>query len=369
MLEDNLIGIIRLDRLGDTVLTLPAIKFLKENYPDFKIVAILSNYNSNLFVYKNKIIHPYFDVIETIDIKLNYYLNDIYSIFIKTYDNLLNFINVFKFIKILNKKYKFRKLYVFSPNFVSYLLGYFLKSNEKYTYFYKTKLIDYFLFKGKYSFYLDDIDKFFEQEYISRGGKINHEVLQNFLVLKQDNDLKLEINFENINYEDLKKFRPYLVSPNLDIEIFDVLFFDKNFLIKDNISKDFLKKLILELNSYLKSRNLKFVFVTNREWTLENIKILKPDIMELLYLISNCKLVISFDGGPVHIASAFNIPTIVLFSNRYFYFDSYRWASLADKSFVIKLDIFDEQSNLYDFSHLDYFNIFYQIKYFIDKII
>ncbi|MGC8815498.1 MAG: glycosyltransferase family 9 protein [bacterium] len=369
MLENNLIGIIRLDRLGDTVLTLPAVKILKENYSDFKIVAILSNYNSNLFVYKNKIIHPFFDVIEIIDIKLNYYLNDIYSIFIKTYDNFLNFINIFKFTKILNKKYKFKKLYIFSPNFVSYLLGYFLKANEKYTYFYKTKLFDYYLFKSKYSFYLDNIDKVFEQEYISKGVKINHEVIQNLLVLKQDSDIKLQIDFEDFSHEDLKKFRPYLVSPNLDIEVFDVLFFDKNLLIKDNVSKEFLKKLILELNSYLKNKKIKFAFITNREWMLQDIKILKPNIMELLYLISNSKLVISFDGGPVHIASAFNIPIIALFSNRYFYFDSYRWAPLSDKSFIIKLDIFDEQFNSYDFSHLEHFNIFYQIKYFIDKII
>ena len=254
-------------------------------------------------------------------------------------------------------------------DFVSYFLGYFLNSKEKYSYFYQTKLINYYLFKNRYKFYLDKIDKFYEEEYISSGVKINHEAVQNLLVLKQDKDIKLEFNFENFTCEDLKKIRPYLVVPTLDIQTFDVLFFDKNFLIKDNISKEFLRKLLLEINSYVKSKNLRFAFITNRDWVLENIKILKPNIMELLYLVSNSRVVISFDGGPVHIASAFNIPTIALFSNRYFYFDSYRWAPLADLSFIIKLDIFDPQLNIIDFSNLDYFNVFYQIRYFLDKII
>lgn len=365
----NIIGIIRLDRLGDTILTLPAIKIIKDNYKDSLLVAILSSYNYNLFSYNNKIIHPYFDVIEVVDIKLSYYFDNFYSVFLKAYDNFINFINIFKFIKIFNKKYKFDKIYVFSPNFVSYFLGYFLNSKEKYSYFYQTKLINYYLFKNRYKFYLDKIDKFYEEEYISSGVKINHEAVQNLLVLKQDKDIKLEFNFENFTCEDLKKIRPYLVVPTLDIQTFDVLFFDKNFLIKDNISKGFLRKLLLEINSYVKSKNLRFAFITNRDWELENIKILKPNIMELLYLVSNSRVVISFDGGPVHIASAFNIPTIALFSNRYFYFDSYRWAPLADLSFIIKLDIFDPQLNIIDFSNLDYFNVFYQIRYFLDKII
>lgn len=368
MKENKLIGVIRLDRLGDTVLTLPAIKIIKENFSDFKIVAILSNYNSNLFVYNNKIIHPYFDLIEVINIRLSYYFNDINSVFIRSYDNFLNFINVFKFVKILNSKYNFRKLYVFSPNFVSYLLGSFLKANEKYTYFYQTRLINYYIFKGVYRFYLDEVDKVFEEEYLSKGLKINHEIVQNLMILKQDKDI--EIDIDNINYfEDLKKFRPFLIAPDMNLEVFDILFFDKNLLIKDNISKKFLEKLLLEINIYCKNRNLKFAFVTNRDWELQNIKVIKPNISELLYLISNSRIIISFDGGPVHIASAFNIPTIALFSNRYFYFDSYRWAPLADKSYIIKLDIFDENLNKFDFSNLDYFNIFYQIRYFIEKII
>lgn len=368
MKENKLIGIIRLDRLGDTVLTLPAIKIIKENYSDFKIVAILSNYNSNLFVYNNKIIHPYFDIIEMINIRLNYYFNNINSIFIRSYDNFLNFINVFKFVKILNSKYNFRKLYVFSPNFVSYLLGSFLKANEKYTYFYQTRLINYYIFKSVYRFYLDEVDKVFQEEYLSKGLKINHEIVQNLMILKQDKDIQIDI--DNINYfEDLKKFRPFLIAPDMNLEVFDILFFDKNLLIKDNISKKFLEKLLLEINIYCKNRNLKFAFVTNRDWELQNIKVIKSNVSELLYLISNSKIIISFDGGPVHIASAFNIPTIALFSNRYFYFDSYRWAPLADKSYIIKLDIFDENLNKFDFSDLDYFNIFYQIRYFIEKII
>ncbi len=365
----SVIGIIRLDRLGDTVLTLPAIKIIKDNHKDSLLVAILSSYNYNLFSYDNKIIHPYFDIIEVVDIKLNYYFNNFYSVFLKTYDNLINFINIFKFIKIFNKKYRFDKIYVFSPNFVSYFLGSFLNSKQRYSYFYKTKILNYYLFKNKYKFYLDEIDKFYEEEYVSGGVKINHEIVQNLLVLKQDKDIIFDFNLENITYEELKKIRPYLVSPDLDIQTFDILFFDKNLLIKDNISKEFLKKVLLELNSYIKNKNLKFAFITNRDWNLNNIKILKPTVAELLYLVSNSRVVISFDGGPVHIASAFNIPTIALFSNRYFYFDSYRWAPLSDNSFIIKLDIFDSHLNVIDFSNLDYFNVFYQIRYFLDKII
>ena len=109
------------------------------------------------------------------------------------------------------------------------------------------------------------------------------------------------------------------------MELFDILFFDKNLFFNNKDSIDFLRKLVNEIGIYIKNRNLKFAFITNRDWNLNDVKILRASIAEVLYLVSNAKVVISFDGGFVHIASAFNVLVICLFSNRYFYFDSYRF--------------------------------------------
>lgn len=65
----------------------------------------------------------------------------------------------------------------------------------------------------------------------------------------------------------------------------------------------------------------------------------KLDLYQLIALISNAKLFIGHSTGPMHIAWSMNIPTIAIFGSvypRHFY---KRWQPLGNKSAVIKKDV------------------------------
>lgn len=312
------IGIVRLDRIGDTVLTLPAVKLLKERYPDYKIVGIFNEYNSKLFLYNNQIIHPYFDAIEIFPVNL-------------FYKQLNNFSFVFEFFNYLRtifwkSKYTFDKIFVFSPTTTSYLLGLRISARKKYTYFYETRLNRVF-FSSKYVHYNDPVDK----DNLEDFSIVRHEILQNIEVVKLDG-----IITEN------HIIRPELFVPDLDVAKYDVLVFDKELFFFNDTAKNwmriFVKVLLDELISF--NRDLKVGFVSRRKQDFENC--LNPDIMELLCLVREARCVVCFDGGIVHIASAFNTDIIAIFTNRYFDFDVRRWGPLSDRSRIVKLDIFED---------------------------
>ncbi|MCS7165474.1 MAG: glycosyltransferase family 9 protein [Candidatus Calescibacterium sp.] len=324
------IGIVRLDRIGDTILTLPAIKLIKQKYPDCKIVGFFNQYNSQLFLYNSEIIYPYLDVIEILQINLNY--QDI--------EKFSPLKNIFEYLKIIfwkkRKRYSFEKIFVFSPTTSSYLLGSSLKAQKKYTYFYQSRL-NRFIFSNKYSYYLDDIDK----SSISDYKNVRHEIFQNLEVLR------LDFYFD---FEDLSNYRPEIFLPDIPFEKYDLLVFDKKLWFYNPQGIRWLKIFINTIFNKAKNfnKNIKVGFISNRK-EITDIAI-NPSITELLGLVKNCRCVVCFDSGIVHIASAFNTNIVAIFANRYFEFDTRRWSPLSDNKKIVKLDIFaDDNFDSIDF--------------------
>ncbi|MCX7758588.1 MAG: hypothetical protein N2169_03115 [bacterium] len=318
------IGIVRLDRIGDTILTLPAIKMVRNKYSDYKIVGILNEYNSQLFLYNSQIIHPYFDIIEILPINLYYGKVSGFSVFIDIY----NYLRVMFWKN--KKKYRFEKVFVFSPTTVSYLLGRSLRANRKYTYFYATRFNKSF-FSRSFIHYVDNVDKSVIDDYSS----VRHEIFQNLDVVRLDFDLELM---------DLISYRPEIFLPDIPFERYDLLIFDKELFFVDNAGKNWIRDFVNTIFDECKRKageNLKVGFVSRRKQEFEFA--LNPNVIELMGLIKNCKCVICFDSGILHMASAFNTNVVAIFANRYFDFDTKRWAPLSDNKKIVKLDIFNDE--------------------------
>ncbi|MEN3015276.1 MAG: glycosyltransferase family 9 protein [bacterium] len=339
------IAVVRLDRIGDTILTLPAIKIIRDHYRDYQVVGIFNPHNSRLFVYDSKIIHPYFDSIQIIPVNL-FYRN------LKGH-NFLN--DVLNYLKILffRDSTGFEKVFVFSPTTVSYLLGSKLKASKKYTYFYQTR-INRFFFSHNYTYYIDEVDK----SQIDDLSKVRHEVFQNIEVVKLDLDIsyqnsalfKEDLEFLVQNFTGLTN----LVVPNVSFEKYDVLIFDKEMFFYNEEGKVWLTRFVSYLIQKIQElskksyTSLKVAFISPRK--IHNA--IHPEFMEMMNMIKDCRCLICFDSGIMHIASAFNVNLIAIFANRYFDFDVKRWKPLSKNVDIIKLDIFNELG-MFEYQYTD----------------
>jgi len=348
----SFIGVVRLDRIGDTILTLPAIKAIRDYYKDYKIVGIFNDYNSQLFVYNDKIIHPYFDFIEIIPIKL-YYRN--YKNFVPNFAiDLFNYLKVF-FSRV---NYDFEKVFVFSPTGVSYFLGSLLRAKKRYTYFYSTRF-NRFIFSKRYSHFLDPVDKssLREEDY----DKIKHEIFQNLEVVKLDID--------NLNIQKYTCLELFL--PEISVESYDVLVFDKELFFSNEEGLQWLVKFVKNLFYKLDGLSiepLRYSFISNREGLKAYFSnFINPSFSQLMALVSKCRCVVCFDGGIVHLASAFGVNLVSIFTNRFFDFDVKRWGPLNKNSVIVKLDIFNDQ--FLDFSLTDPIDFSEQIFFYVQKFL
>jgi heptosyltransferase-2 len=61
----------------------------------------------------------------------------------------------------------------------------------------------------------------------------------------------------------------------------------------------------------------------------------KTNLIELAYLISKSKLIVSNDSSPIHLASAFNIPTIMIYGAT---IPEFGYSTLADMHFISQVD-------------------------------
>lgn len=323
-----MIGVVRLDRIGDTVLTLPAIKIIKQKYADQKIVGIFNDYNSKLFVYNSKLIYPYIDVLEIIPIKLVYRSLEIFS----------NIYDLFNYLKVLfwknRKNYNFERLFVFSPTTVSYLLGNLIKAQRKYTYFYGSRF-NKNIFAKDFIHYIDNIDKSFMEDY----GKVRHELFQNLEVVQLDFDFDIS---------NLDQFKPEIFLPDITYPEYDLLIFDKELFFNSSVGIEWFKKFIFQFMKEVEKsgKKMKVGFVSRRT-DLFGFAV-NHDIIEIAGMVKNCKCVVCFDGGIVHIASSFDTPIVAIFTNRYFEFDLRRWGPLSTKQTIIRLDIFDNDNLNFD---------------------
>ena len=291
--------IIGLSRIGDNVASIPAIKNLKENFPDSKIFIFLNNY-----------LEGFWEVVGYID-RVIYYRDE-------------NFIKKIKLIREYSPYdlvIDFTCDYTFNGAFLAYF------SNSKYKIGYNI-LFRGFLFdiplkvRKKKQHVVEQILRLIEPLKIKIKGRIPKiEITNKIEKLKEKIFSELELIERNLKIG----IHPggYYPSQRWDIEKFVELcnkLFEKYdtqiILIFGKREEEFIEKMA----KFLKKNPVIFY---------------NKSIPELIGLISGLDILICNNSGPLHIASGLGIPTVSLMGPT----DPIKWAPLGEKNIVIRKDL------------------------------
>jgi len=288
----NKILIFRTDRIGDLIVTCPAIISIKKYFKECDITLITSNKN---FEYA-KSLNLFNDVIE----------------FPRS-----NLINKIQFIKNLNKK-KFDYIFVFDGKERSIFTASFIKSNNKKVALASSIKIYYKFLKIK--FFIDNEDTNLNQifqemlDYSNVKTKINN---YKFIKDKKNNNFskKIPINkYIHIHLDEKWFNNLYIdsytnINPNFnefiafldEISKFDDILITTGLikldLVNDIINNKNFKK--LDENIFLKKNNTKSICLVNT-----------PSFEDIESLLRNSKKLISCHGAITHVANSFDIQII-----------------------------------------------------------
>ncbi|MFH1825464.1 MAG: glycosyltransferase family 9 protein [Candidatus Firestonebacteria bacterium] len=288
--EIKKILIIRMDKVGDLILATPVFENIKKNFPDVKIDVLTGKYNKN-------VLHRNPDVNEV----LVHSLKTLLKLEKQKYDLCLNLIYDFELKSALAcylSKAKFR-------------LGY----------------------KSKYS------SNFFNLE-MERDSGSKYELDRNLDLLKFVG-IKTDIDKPKLypSDEDFDKIKRYLMENN--ILLGDILVgFNPG--TGRRIRRWPSKKFILLGKELVKKYNVKIMVIwgkTERVIADEIVNSIgrnsflapQTDVLELTALISNFKVFVSGNTGPIHMAMAINVPTVGLYGKN----DYQNWTPENDEKLVI----------------------------------
>ena len=264
--------------LGDCVMSTPAIENIVNFYDDVQITLI----GSFVSVEAMKL-HP--KVVKTI------VLDKKYSALYKTAKNLGDFDVFFSFRSSIRSKF----------------FKFFISSKNKYQ-FNKNKYINCHQVK-KYNDFVND-----NLSFKSSAGKL---VLYTDKVNKSNSQKVLGIN-PGASYGSAKRWYPEefaKVASELSSEYDIIIFGGPN---EKDIAKDIEKSLIIQ-------------GITNYQNLAGN-----TTIPELINHISKLDLFITGDSGPMHVAAAFNIPTVAIFGPTK---DDETSQWMNDKSIIVKKNL------------------------------
>ncbi len=179
---------------------------------------------------------------------------------------------------------------------------------------------------------------FLHTKKIPRPLKNTHEVDKLFSLLEQEKKYSLQEKRPEIYFDEQKisKIKNEIPKENFFVIAPSSLWETKRM----PVSKfnDLIQKI-------LKSRNEKILLVGSKQDKILSDEILnhfpneiklidftgKTSLVELAFLISKSKLVISNDSSPIHFASAFNIPTIMIYGAT---IPDFGYSTLSDKQFI-----------------------------------
>ena len=296
------ICIIRNDRMGDMILTLPIIKEIKKNVPNSTIEVVCSNINhflceeadfiDQVLIYENKL-----DIIS----KIKFF----YKFRKKKYDYVFNFsqsLESFIFFLINNSKDKLALIYLsryknpkFSKTFQKVFVKLFSIENIK---------VD------RNQFYENGINIHqTDMMYQLIKKRINIKNPKNFIMLPKINILEKNRNINRILIHLSGKWIDDKYSEKMFINLLKKLaIYGKLYLTTDNTSR---QKFNIIYKNYLKINNSTFSKLFNQK---DNIIILdKLNLKNWRNIIINSKLVITYECGCVHMASMSDIPIIVVY--------------------------------------------------------
>ena len=279
--------IFRTDRVGDLIVTCPAILTIKEFFADCKITLISSSknieYAKNLNIFTNIINYPF-----------------------------KGFLNKIKFIHNLRKQ-NFDYIFIFDGKERSFISSLFIKSNYKGAV--TTNLKKYHKLYNINFFKFDDNNKLYEvfQNLLNHFHidiKIKH---YDFISKKIDNNFSKNLPIKNYIHVHLdeKWFNNSYIKSYTDISpIYDEFIDFLNTISKNNdvlITTGMIDfDLLINLkNNFFKKIDDKIYFKKNYN---KNIYfVYKPSIFDIESLIKNSKCLITCHGSLTHIANHFKI--------------------------------------------------------------
>ena len=296
------ICIIRNDRMGDMILTLPVIKEIKKTIPNSKITVVCSNTNSFLC-----------EEAEFIDEIL-------------IYETKLDLISKMKFF-LEFRKCEYDYIFNFSQNLESFLFFLINFSKEKFTLIYLSRYKNPKFSKIFQRIFIKflaieniivDRNKFFKKDknfhqtnlmYKLTKKRINISNPRKFLMLPKINKSEKPTNTSRILIHLSGRWIDKKYSENLFINLLEKLeTFGKLYLTTDNASKEKFKMIY---EKYLTVSNSNFSYLSKIN---DNVIILdKLNFNNWRNIISNSSLVITYECGCVHVASMSDVPIIVVY--------------------------------------------------------
>lgn len=311
-MDPKRILLIRLDRIGDVVLSTPAIKALRDKFPDSYIAFMVGPHAYEL-------------------VKENPYLNEV--IVYDKNSSERSFIASFKFARKLREK-KFDTAIALHPTLRSHLIPFIAGIPRRIGYDRKGES-----FLTERVIHQKEQGEFHEAEYVLK-------MLEVLGVKSSDKTLYLKVSEDS-----LKKMREKLLTMGVGASEKIVAIHPG----ASSLSKKWPIERFAEIARYLvKNFNIKIALVAGKvdaEYTKKIYKYLKSDpsyiinlagkttIGELAAVLKISSLFISNDSGPVHISVAVGTPVISIFGRSDKGLGPKRWGPLGKDDVVIHKNV------------------------------
>ena len=282
--------------LGDLILSTGFFRRIKEKYPNSHITVLINKGTESI-------------------LEGNPYLNEVIPI-----EKKKTFKNPYLFFKFLSNLRKNNFTLCYSPHFS-----------------HRSSIISYFSGAKTRIGYFESGFSFLHTKKYHRPLKGSHEVQKLFFLLEESIIIKPEIHIKENQIveidEIIKKLPSYIaIAPSS-------LWETKRMPISKFSN---LIQLILKKTEYLPliigSKNDRYLAQTLLDEFDSKILDLtgKTSLIELSYVISKSKCVISNDSSPIHIASAFNIPTLAIFGAT---IPDFGYTPLSDKAYISEIQL------------------------------
>ena len=301
--------IVRTDRIGDVLLSTPVISALRDNFPQACIAMMVRPYAYEI-------------------VKGNPFLDEV--IVYDKYARHKNWLNSFRFALRLRKK-RFDLAMILHPTNRAHLITFFAGIRRRIGY------------DRKLGFLLTDRLKHSKQ----RGEK--HELeysldlikylgieplhKQLFMPISEDAELWVRALFRSLgigNHDELLAVHPGASCPS---KIWPA---ERFAAVCDRLVDKYGFKVIVLAGP--QNRNVANELVGNMKHTAINL-CGKTSLSKLASLLKRCKLFISNDSGPVHIACAVETPVISIFGRNQKGLSPLRWAPLGKKDKVLHREV------------------------------
>ncbi len=296
------ICIIRNDRMGDMILTLPIIKAIKTNYPNSNICIICSNVNA--FLCKE---------IKFLDKIFIFNKND-------------TFISKVKFI-INFRKFSYDLVFNFSQNIETFLLLLIGKSSNKLSLIYlsrygNSKFSKIFQRLFSKLFFINNL-KIDRNEFFKNKLQF-HQTEMMYQLVKKKLNIKKPTSFHLIpNKKDLTNIFEKRILIHLPERWIDSKYSENDIIELLNKIRDNYGKIYITTDQSSKKKFIK-IYQLYEKYNDENIHELCKSTQNIIILdrlnfknwreaILNSKLVITYECGCVHVASMLNVPLLVVY--------------------------------------------------------